>query len=151
MVGVARDNIEKAKKSIADMASKDMSMAIQSKSRVDQMMGQISNFNEEVAESLQKVSVLADGINNNVANAVRSLQFEDIAGQLVIQAGDNLERLDEYHLGVSDALAHSEHHDVTHRLEAARDFVRQKQAKREDVVRKPVGQDSMDEGEIELF
>ncbi|MCB1875751.1 MAG: chemotaxis protein [Chromatiales bacterium] len=155
VVGTARGNINEAKTSIGKLASKDMSLAIQSKSRVDLMIGQIGEFNREVADKLQRVSSVAEDINRNVGVAVRSLQFEDMVRQVTEHADKRIGFVHEYlgafrsglsELGqVSASPDQGKQIDELHgRLESLRDQWK-------DSTGKPVSQQSMDEGEIELF
>jgi methyl-accepting chemotaxis protein len=79
---------------VAEVASKDMNFAIQSKVRVDGMLKQVSDVNALVGERLKDVSGMAERIDQRVADAVRSLQFEDIVRQLTDHARRRLAALE---------------------------------------------------------
>jgi len=75
-------DMNKAQKIISDIASKDMSVAMKSKNRVEEMTNSLSEMNQFIAEQLSDVSRITENIEGGVNVAVRSLQFEDISRQL---------------------------------------------------------------------
>ena len=105
VLGATRDTIHKAREEINELASKDMSFAIESKAQVDVMMGQVAEVNETIEEKLQEVSVITGDIDQMVGNAVRSLQFEDIVRQLAGYSQNHLDKaermVDELHQGLT--------------------------------------------------
>ncbi len=152
----SRDDINEAKDSIQNVASKDITFAIQSKARVDEMMSQIGEMNNTMAERLSQVSDISHQINLLVGNAVCSLQFEDIVRQLSGYSEIHLQRLEsitssiqggikEISLMVSD--------DKPDKLIAGLTSIRQEvnQHIKAEMASKPVDQSSMDVGEVELF
>lgn len=82
VVDKALGNINEAKDIIGKMASKDMSLAISSKSRVDNMLEDVDRLNEFLSEKLNHASAITESIAENVNLAVMSLQFEDVARQV---------------------------------------------------------------------
>jgi len=123
-----RDTITDARVIIHDMAAKDMNIHLSAKSKVDSMLSSIKSVDRLVEENMNSVSMLSDKINKSVENAVRSLQFEDIAGQLV------------EHVKISMDV-------VAIRLKNLSDVVEELSSE----VHKPVQQGSMGEGDVELF
>ena len=83
-------DMDKAQKIIADIASKDMSMAMQSKNRVDEMMKSLDDMNLFIADKLGDVSIITSNIEKGVNVAVQALQFEDISRQLCEYIGEHL-------------------------------------------------------------
>ena len=73
VVNDSKNKIEQAQKMIELMASKDMSIAITSKSSVDEMMQEVANINAIIAQKLAEVSTINEQIEWNVGNAVRAL------------------------------------------------------------------------------
>ena len=152
----SRSNIDSARQTVSRLASKDMSFAIHSKSKVDQMMEQVGRMNQETEQRLGEVSSIVDGINRGVGDAVRSLQFEDIVNQLSSYTERHLDRLnglfDELDRGLQqlkpvagDPVACREQ-VAGLRLQLAR-----LQAQQEEQDHKPVEQQTMSEGDVELF
>ena len=150
-----RDNIQDARVSIGQIASKDMTFAIQSKARVDDMIKQLGIMNEAMAENLVHVSNISEDINARVGDAVRSLQFEDIVRQLAGYSEHHLDRLVNIFNNVQsgiDELASSEDHDVSEFIKRFSDLRSEvSQQIHQEQAHKPVDQSSMDEGDVELF
>jgi len=105
VLGGSRNDIEEARQTVARLASKDMSFAIQSKSRVDTMMAQLKLINQRTEESLGEVSQTSGRIGEAVGGAVRSLQFEDIVTQLTGYTDHHLERLGQIVVELRDGIA----------------------------------------------
>jgi methyl-accepting chemotaxis protein len=153
----AKQNIAQAQETVARMASKDMSVAIHSKERVDHMLAQVSDLNDSVAQRMEMVNGVASEIETSVGIAVRSLQFEDIATQLVKHISDRTHKVGEIMGEMQEGLSlHREDPIVemqgfTRRLIELRDDVTSKISSHGFDTFKPVTQKSMDEGNVELF
>ena len=157
VVGSAQTHIEQAQGAICRMASKDMNVAIESKVRVESMLNQVSSLNNSVEERIGSINGIVEEIDQNVFAAVRSLQFEDIVTQLIDHTRDRTIWLGHILTEVQESLA--EHSDsAEHDLESVavklleiKDEVSRKLGERDFDGIKPVAQDSMEEGEVELF
>lgn len=108
VVSGARANIDEAKTKIAAMASKDMNEAIQGKSRVDEMVNQMGEFNREISERLGQVSGVAGEIHGSVTSAVRALGFQDAVHESVQHVEANLSDLQELTSAISGGLRSGE-------------------------------------------
>ncbi len=149
-----RQNINAARATVSKLASKDMSFAIQSKSRVDEMMRQLEKMNDHIGEELSEVSNLADHINVAVGSAVRSLQFEDLVSQLAGHSRGHIQRLGELMDEMQNGAAALEDcSGDTRRCATGLKQLRVEMAGRikRFQAHKPVAQVDMSEGEIELF
>lgn len=157
VVRKAHINIEEAKKIVGDIASKDMNVAIQSKKTVDGMIVQLGDMNELFTQKLQQVSEITNEIDGDVAQAVTSLQFEDISTQLLTHSELHLERLGlllrETTFSIQESSesgtsAAGRREVLVPRLQQAlRDF----RDRKEGAATKPGMQQDMVEGEVELF
>ncbi len=144
----ARENIEAAREVIGRLASKDMSIAIQSKARIDEMMQQVAELNRTVAGNLDAVSVISRRIGEDVALAVRSLQFEDIASQVIGHAQGQVQQL----AGIVEALAQrSGASGPVEMAEALRARLEELAAAGGSGEQKPAHQQSVAAGSVELF
>ncbi|MBF0158397.1 MAG: chemotaxis protein [Magnetococcales bacterium] len=153
VVKKSQKNIEDAKDIIEVMASKDMSFAIESKGRVDEMMEDVSEIDRFTAATLVDISQLTDQINQSVGMAVMSLQFEDMVTQLTQNVEKRfglLEDFVEHVCGSTINLSADgiEGSGVTQRTYSALEQHNERYVQQSH---KPVDQSSMDEGEIELF
>lgn len=150
LVDATRITIGETREVIAQIASKDMGAAIQSKGRVDGLARGVEEVNEIMAATVGDVSATAHRLNENLAVAVRCLQFEDIVTQ-VLGYNESMIRhtfgffdelsqtLGELDLSAPDGVA-----PLDESITRFRDGWR-------DVVHKPANQEDMEEGEVELF
>ncbi len=132
---------------ISEVASKDLNTAISAKGRADEMVAKLNQFGEQTAAQARGIGAISGAINEVTAQAVLGLQFEDIVRQLV----EHVER------GIGDVT------HVLHELQAlhgqdddqARDRRRVLAAefrdRRDRAQSGPVGQETMGEGEVDLF
>ncbi|MGR9114519.1 MAG: methyl-accepting chemotaxis protein [Gammaproteobacteria bacterium] len=150
----SKNNIEQAKSMIESMASKDMTIMITSKSQIDEMMADIAKMNDTITYKLNEVSELTRQIEYNVNNAVRALQFEDMARQLIEYMQANTRHfqamIDEMRIGfeifkTGDEAARL--NELNHGIKRLNDMQQQWREKNH----KAVEQKSMDAGDIELF
>ena len=154
VVNDSKRNIAQAKQMIEKMAAKDMNIAITSKSNVDEMLRDVAEINELIAERMDQVSSLTGQIEVNVGNAVRALQFEDMTRQLLEYILSNTEHFqaltDEMRVGLG-FLKNGDAHNWVTELEQGAQRLRDMEQQWKVKEKKVVAQDSMDEGEIELF
>lgn len=151
VVETAQDNITSAKQIIENMASKDMSFAIQSKGRVDDMMREISEIDRFTAATLSEVSKITSSINQAVGLAIMSLQFEDMVSQLTQGMERKLALLDQFNqtlcCGCTEGIGESPEQRMAH----VRRLIHEHRQQYDEIDRKVVHQTTMDEGDIELF
>lgn len=99
-IHAVKDAISESHAIVSEIASKDMSRAISAKGRVAVMLQQLDQFNGELERTLESAAGLTADIEREVSTGVRSLQFEDIARQIVGHARGCIECLD----GIDQAL-----------------------------------------------
>jgi len=141
--------ISEVNNQVGDIASLDMNAAIEGKGAIDQMLGQIETLNVKTESILGDLSEASSGINKEINNSMRALQFEDIVNQLSGHISLRLEHIHEVavfsHNQVANASDEQSLRRVANELTELRDrFHTQNIAKK-------VEQVSMDEGDIELF
>ncbi len=150
-----RNSMDQASVIVARMASRDMEMTLNSKDRVAELMQEVTNINAGMADQLREVSDMSEEIGQNVAIAVRSLQFEDMTRQLVDHMRKRLQAFHEF-LGTVDGL----HLDLLSADSAAIERQLQERIARlhvnfdesaEMLEKSPIHQHNMDESEVELF
>jgi methyl-accepting chemotaxis protein len=95
VVDTALANIDEAKQIVGKMASKDMSVAIDSKARVDKMLSEVSSLNDFLSDKLGEASGITESITENVTLAVMSLQFEDMVTQHIRHIEKRLDLLQD--------------------------------------------------------
>jgi len=94
VVGKVDENIRIAQRTVEQLSSRDMNVAIESKQHVDGMLHKAEKVNQLMTVRLGNVTQLSQVINQDVGAAVRSLQFEDMLRQLLDHGQRRLNTLD---------------------------------------------------------
>ncbi|WP_446811825.1 methyl-accepting chemotaxis protein [Methylomonas sp. 2BW1-5-20] len=154
VVKASKENIRDAQNMIEIMASKDMNVAISSKANIDKMMDDIALINANIGRNVGEISHLTNKIEMSVGNAVRGLQFEDMARQLIEYLQFNLQHFDALSDEIGIGLgAFKTGNKSTWREQLLQGTARLQAMKQQWQVRKSniVSQSSMDEGDVDLF
>ncbi len=154
VVNSSKYNIEEAKSMTEKMASRDMNLAITSKSNIDKMMEEIARINDTVSGKLGNVSEINNQIDQSVNDAVRGLQFEDMARQIVESVDQSALHfktlIDEMRVSLNIFKSEEVTHQ-THELESSIQRIREMQNEWLLREQRKVTQTNMDEGDIDLF
>jgi len=154
VVGESRANINNAKQMIEKMASRDMNVAITSKSHIDEMMGDIGTMNANISVQLTQVSGLSEQMEMAVGGAIRALQFEDMTRQQIEFLQSNAHHFQALSDEVKIGLGSFKIPDITmqkNELEAGVQRFKDMQTQWKIKEKKAVAQNTMEEGEIDLF
>ena len=81
LVFSSKDSIAKVREAVGEMATRDMGASIHARNEVGRLMAQVEEINVAVAGSAREASQAGEQISIAVGQAVRCLQFEDIATQ----------------------------------------------------------------------
>lgn len=132
--------------SVESIASADMTSTLKEKDKVTSMIEYVQKLNLKTEQSLDELSDISPKIQNAVAVGVRSLQFEDLTYQALNSLTENLANLTS--LTEIIRAFNEKEEDLTSLSEACKSlFSRTNQANQT----RSVTQDSMAEGEVELF
>lgn len=150
-VDEAKVTIASVRDSVEEMASTDMTSTLMIKDKVSVTMHDVEEINEKTKSGMCEVSALGKQIENAVGVAVRALQFEDITVQALGSIRRNLEGIEQ----ISTAL-HSISQAKDEEIEVLFDKLQQlcidiETKSRVNNDSRTVSQQSMDEGDIELF
>jgi len=152
----SRKIVQEAREVVHQMAARDMDSLTEAKDSSDVLFAKLAVMNEHISKNLGQVSVISQGIDRSVGMAVQSLQFEDIVGQLLTSAereiseqektmADLCHRLQDFsetaQRGGDLRMALFKLHDS---LQGVRQSVTFQKSK-------AVLQETMDEGDVELF
>jgi methyl-accepting chemotaxis protein len=156
-----RDGIERAggaldevRDNMGAMASRDMSTTMEAKEDVAALLDNVAEMDAFLESKLPEVADAGAQIERSVANAVRSLQFEDMASQLLVGAERRLEPLGRLagRLGApADSRDLDELRSYLAHLDRLREEVSDHIAHVEGNAHQSVLQETMDAGDIELF
>jgi len=156
VVQKSKQNIEKAKELVGAIASRDMSVAMQHKVRVDEMLTQLHSQHQYVDDKLLEVSEVAANVDAGVAEVIRSLQFEDITRQMCEQLRNHADMVNDlYKKLYQDFNAMNQNNiPVTEYVAALHHFnenMRLVAQKARELSARTGGQSSMEHGDVELF
>ncbi|NUS39011.1 MAG: chemotaxis protein [Lysobacter sp.] len=152
----SKEAIARVRDTVSQMASRDLDRSRGARTEAAAMLDRVEDINQGLGKGMREIAACGRSIDGSVAEAVRSLQFEDIATQALTAATVHLERLSAINReatalnellhrgGVRDA----ERQQAIHRLVQR---VGQLRGEWERPPHKPVMQQSMDAGSVELF
>ncbi len=138
-----------AEHAIADIASRDMNVALHSKRRVATMLHEIGVVHNKMVDTGSQLARRTEKLEHDINAAVTNMQFQDMVTQLLghvtkrIDAVTNVTRT-----AAPVANPDADEHD---RAAAQRALQASIVAAREATAKNPVKQGSMQTGEIELF
>jgi methyl-accepting chemotaxis protein len=89
----SKDAIAKVRDTVGQMASRDVNRSRDAKNEVSRLLGQMQSMNDAMTASMREVSACNESIDRSVADAVRLLQFEDIATQSLGSVEVHMQRL----------------------------------------------------------
>lgn len=150
VISNSKATIDRAKTVISEMASRDMTLAISSKTQVLQTLEGLNNLNISFNTGLEKITGLSSELHEDAGIAIRSLQFEDIVNQALTHGQQELDRVTALLDDVSKYPAWllseggEDVEDIGAKLEAHLKAINEE-------VHNPVHQETVDEGDIELF
>lgn len=142
-------SVNQAEHVIKQMSSKDMNFALQSKMNVEGMITHIQDINRTTITVTEKLGLTTNEVENNVHTAITTLQFQDLATQLVGHAGRRMEIIRSILEGIANIEA--QHQTESNRLERLRKSIEEMTDLIEKSRHNPVKQVNVDAGDIELF
>ncbi len=152
----SRDAVARVRSTVSQMASRDLDRSRGARVEAAAMLDRVEGMNQGLGRGMREIADCGRAIDGSVAEAVRSLQFEDIATQALAAAALHLDRLGAIN-GEASALQQLLHRGGAHdadRQQALSRLVQRIGQMRGDWERpphKPVVQKSMDAGSVELF
>lgn len=142
---VAQDTVNIANRTVGEMASFDMTQAIESKEKVDYMLRGVQQLNTEIEQEVNKLQRLGQQLTQQVREGTRALQFTDIVYQQGEYALGSITFLQEAS-GLLKAVQSNSRNvqQLIENIEALQERSRNRGGL-------AANQHSIDEGEVELF
>ncbi|QOW20089.1 methyl-accepting chemotaxis protein [Lysobacter ciconiae] len=151
----SKDAIAKVRDTVSQMASRDLDRSRGARAEAAGMLERVDGMNRGLGNGMREIAECGQAIDSSVAEAVRSLQFEDIVTQALGAATLHLDRLNNINQEATQLqeLLHRRHSDsdVQAALKQLMQRVSQMRGEWERPPHKPVMQQSMDAGSVELF
>lgn len=150
------DVVRETEAAIQRMASQDMTFALESKQRVEEVVGRVQQISNARSHAIEQLGQSAGKVDVEVNRAVTALQFQDLVSQLIGHVGRRVEAL----RGSAQTIE-----SLRKALEANPDDAEVIQRVRDDLIRlgehldthdvsgkhNPVAQQALTHGDIELF
>ena len=153
-----RKTMDVANDIVGEMASRDLTLTMNSSGRMDELMEGMEEINKEVAIELQQVSSFSEEISVGVKVALRSLQFEDMTNQLIGHIANRLDSVNEFTGTLTrlhkdfDVLKRGQlEGQFEERVESLRAKIKDTLQMLNETRQSPVHQENMESGAVELF
>ncbi|MFQ5469160.1 MAG: methyl-accepting chemotaxis protein [Gammaproteobacteria bacterium] len=153
-----RLTMEKSSGIIGTMASRDLHLTLGTKDRLSELMADMDSMNKDMTVQLNEVSSITESIGHNVGVAVQSLQFEDMTSQLIAHIGKRVHSLGLLINVLNEAGQNvqgenlAEVSDKYENLQLKlRSTMNEKDMSLTAASHNPIKQQSVDNGDIELF
>ncbi|KAF1685570.1 chemotaxis protein [Pseudoxanthomonas broegbernensis] len=153
----SKDAIAKVRDTVSHMASRDLDRSREARAEAAQMLQNVAAINSSLGDGMREISECGRAIDGSVAEAVRALQFEDIATQALGGAHVHLDRLDAINreaLALQELLHRSNgacDDDMLRALQRLGQRLSELRGEWEHPPHKPVTQQTMGAGTVELF
>ena len=150
-INLAKGTISKLREAVEEIASADMTPILQAKEHIGVMVGHIKSANEDGKAKVQELSNISPQIANAAALGIRSLQFDDLTYQSLNSLKSNTSSIRQVNENLDEFCNQNETH-TQEQIDTLRNRCQEIIVKsKKDSEHRSVSQDSMDEGDIELF
>ncbi|MFY2507598.1 methyl-accepting chemotaxis protein [Vibrio pectenicida] len=144
-INVAQNTVKEANKTVGEMASIDMTDAIESKDKVDEMLLGVQKHNVMVEREVQKIKSIGITLQSRVGDGIRALQFTDIIIQQGEYAQDSIEFLKQMESQFAKyAIGRTDGDEFNKAISSLKNNIEQRSAP-------AASQASIEEGEVEFF
>jgi methyl-accepting chemotaxis protein len=151
----SKDAISRVRDTVSQMASRDLDRSRGARAEAAAMLDRVDAINRGLGNGMREIAECSRVIDQSVAEAVRSLQFEDIATQALAAATQHLDRLGAINREATalHELLHRGHQnaELQEALGRLGQRVADMRGEWQRPPHKPVMQQSMDVGSVELF
>jgi methyl-accepting chemotaxis protein len=153
----SKDAISKVRETVSHMASRDLDRSREARGEAANMLTQVSAITASLGDGMREISQCGQAIDLSVADAVRALQFEDIATQSLGGALTHLDRLTAINreaVSLQELLHRSGgvmDSDLMSSLRNLGNRLREQRSEWERPPHKAVAQQNMGVGTVELF
>ncbi len=142
-------SVHRAEDILNKISSKDMTFALQSKQKVEKMVLKVQKINDTIKEVVNELSISTQQVECDVQNAVTSLQFQDLATQLISHAVARQSAMQGIISGI--VAIDAQYMDQNNRLERWHHKLAEARILIDQTRHNPVMQVSVDAGDVELF
>lgn len=148
-------SMELAGEQIGVMASMDIDMSLNSQDKIQSMMQEISDFNTEMELKLREVAVSSENVNAEVSVAVRTMQYEDMATQLLGEINERVglvrELMTGLYVNIDKFIQNHDQLDKETNADAGIFNYQNEISEVQTRLKKKVAQESLEAGDVDLF
>lgn len=145
------DSLNSAESAINKLAANDMTFVMDSKQHVQEMMSDLTELNETISKNAVKIAQINAKVEQNVAVAVSTLQFQDMSSQLIGHAQMRMAALQEVAQEMSKGASNLNQLEYLEKVALYNKLLRDHLVTLDEKKSNPVAQNNFDTGEIELF
>lgn len=151
LVHNVNDSLVSAEAAINKLAASDMTFVMDSKQHVHEMMSDLTALNETMAKNAVELSQINAKVEQNVAVAVSTLQFQDMSSQLIGHAQMRIEALQEVANQMGSGTDSLNRQEYLGQIAAYNNSLHEHVVTLDAKKSNPVAQNNFDTGDIELF
>lgn len=145
----AKSTVTEVRDIVGAIASLDLNHAINAKGHVDEMLHGLEELNRTISSTMDRLNALNGAANQDVNTAVRALQFEDFATQILGEISTGLQRLNAVNQGLGTVCASACIEGTErHRVDTLQSILA---TERKSSILRSGGNSSASAGEIDLF
>lgn len=145
------ESLVAAEQYIDKLAANDMTFVMDSKRNVNSMMADLSELNEAIAKNAVELNIINAKVEQNVAVAVSTLQFQDMSSQLISHAQMRMAALQEVANEMCKGIDSPNRNEYLEQIAAYNRSLHEHVVTLDAKKSNPVAQDNFDTGDIELF
>ncbi|MDH5572018.1 MAG: methyl-accepting chemotaxis protein [Gammaproteobacteria bacterium] len=153
-----RHTMDETRHLVGQMASNDLTLTMTSKNRMETLMDEMDQTNNDISHQLQHISAISTDISSSVELGLQSLQFEDMTSQLIVHMTKRVETIRSFTQSASmlrhdfDIIKRDElQKQLEEHIHHLRSAMESAHSLSQATIKNPVHQESMDDGEIEFF
>ena len=151
LVHNVNNSLVSAETSINKLAASDMTFVMDSKQHVQEMMADLTALNETMAQNAIELSRINAKVEQNVAVAVSTLQFQDMSSQLIAHAQMRMAALQEVANQMGKGADSLDRRAYLEQIAAYNRSLHEHVVSLDARKSNPVAQDNFETGDIELF
>jgi len=149
-IDAAKGTMVSLRDGVEEMASADMSQTLETQSKINDMTDKMANVSRNMETSILELSSMSKEMDCAVSNAVRSLQFEDMTLQALASISTNIDQFNM--LGQQMNEASNSNEPMEEKINKINIVCHSVREHTNNIgSHRTVSQETMEEGDVELF
>lgn len=149
-IDAAKITIVSLRDGVEEMASEDMTQTLETQSKINDMTDKMASISRNMETSILELSSMSQEMDCAVSNAVRSLQFEDMTLQALASISSNIDQFNTISQQMHDASDNNE--PIKEKINKINIVCHSVREHTNNIgSHRTVSQETMEEGDVELF